>query len=311
MLVLLVWGTIVDPRATEARTVVFLAKDDGRSAGGWGDRLKGILTADALARATERTLIIDSTHGWKLHDFYEGNWHPIFWRKSKSVLHIDCLQKPCEECFVPFVTSRWADIQSHDDLVYRGNYDCVDRLRLLVDKPLPSASEAFQELFDRPKFQVPAASTVWHVRFGGTFTVNGRRHVNRGQPEDNVVERGRVDPGKAAEAYWACQRRMLRAYNLPDRRPFVALDVDNAAVRKAFGDVEFGNGTMGHAEKHPPAARRTHVEFEMMRRANVLLLDDSGMSFMAYKTRKSQHQIAYVGATCTRPFENTVISLAP
>lgn len=291
--------------------VVFVTRDEGRSSGGWGDRLKGILTADALARATDRSFIIDSTHGWRLHDFYEGHWHPIYWRKSDSVLNVDCLQQTCEECFVPFVVKRWAELRDYEDIVYKGNYDCVDRLRLLVATPLPSASQAYDELFDRPKFHIPFRSTVWHVRFGGSFVVDGRRYVNKAQLQDNVVERGRTEPSKVASVYWACHRRVQDIYGLAHRTPFVALDVDHPKVRAAFAGVEFGNGTMGHAEKNPSAALRTHVEFEMMRRASMLLIDDSGLSYMAYKTRKSSYQIAYVGATCLRPFENSVISLTP
>lgn len=292
--------------------VTFVARAGGGVAGGWGDRLKGILTAHALAVALRRPLFIDSSHGWNLHDFYEGDWHPKRRPIHANVLEKDCRHRTCEECFVPWIVADFDSLRFYDDVVYWGNYDCVDRLEMVLRQTMPPASFAYADLFSRPRFRIPKHETAWHVRFGGTYTVGSTTVRNGAQPNDNVVARGNTDVAVVAKAYRECHDRMTQLYFGRVSAPFVALDVDDARVRAAFGlDAVFLNATRGHAEKLANVALATHVEFEILRRARLLLMDVSGFSYMAHKTRRNQHQIAYEGVDCRRPFENRVIDLTP
>lgn len=318
------WHVDVASKVAGARVrgrVTFAAYGDGRSSGGWGDRVEGILTAYALAEALDREFYIHATHGWRLADFYNGTWNreslelsgtAVDADEERAQMIVDCLHQRCDDCFLSWVSTHVSSKSLPLDLVYRGNFDCVDRLELALRRRLTPAREVFALLFSAPKFTYNAPQVAWHVRLGGKFTLDGKRVRNTGQDQDNVGRTGRTELREVAKSYWRCHNRLMDLYLLDASRPYLAMDSMDDGVRAVFGNVRHGTLLRGHAEKFPNSALATHVEFEILRHADLLLLDSgSGFSYVAHKTRANKHQIAYDGAPCRRAFEVTELDLVP
>ena len=220
--------------------------------GGWGDRVKGVMSAFALALLTNRSLSIELTRNYDLAEVYNASSSLVDWRplplsppRPSPAASLSCFGKRCHDCFIPGAVDGFRGngaLAQADEVVVTLNYDCAGLLarnphfsdaskRLGISHDAAWLSKAFEALFQpshalwdamrKPyassttaRFPPPAAM---HVRFFGGYTLDGTHVANGASPGDHATEKASVtEVGDLAKTYAACVRRVVDVERLGD-----------------------------------------------------------------------------------------------
>lgn len=299
---------------------------------GWGDQLKGILSAFTLALLLDRAFIIRARSSYDLSDIYFSD--KVDWRPEAAVAldsevtHVDCWMTHCS-CVLGYRGALGESV-----IGYRSGTDCsgaitrmpefaeeVKALGILEDtmwrtkvfdllfQMRPLLSDALRSVLKQEHYPYLAM----HMRTGGKYLKNGVMVDNPNQPKDNVQESGK-DIKRLVATYASCLVRTASnlGISLREQTAYLAADNEDAITE---GNLTLGPlvsrlvtgeaaGGLGHISKGKEAAVRTFVEFEVLRHSSVLLAGESGFSLMAYKVRALPTQvIVNAWSACEWPWQ--------
>ena len=277
---------------------------------GWGDRVRGMLTVMTLGVLTNRTVLFSMDgKDMPLTDIYQAD--PIDWNRNVDeggMIQMDCLHasNPCaclqdngiisalrEEKGIVVNTNGWCwdHFASHPDLASERERLGIDGTRfwrsILFKKFLPPTLKLTESLSHYLPKSGPSRAV--HIRTGVISSENGPRFpAEKDQHIENVLH---------------CLNESLSA--LPEKAEvptFLAVDNENiipfllVKSEDYFGTrkVEFitgeALGTIEHVTFHTGPfdqfAWRMHVEWEILRRVDGLVVANSGFSYMAHCLRE-------------------------
>lgn len=301
---------------------------------GFGDRVKSILNAFVLAFALDRALLLDSYLLFDFKDVYEVkeiDWRKETAYNNKrlsaqsSVYTNACFMKNDVACLLEIL-----QISENTELiVHESNFDLAGDIThhpLFVEKflakgfldgnwrgkiisklliPNKDVQTAIQTILQNGPF--PDVSI--HIRLGGSFMKNKEQRENGYQPADRPQTLMTFEDN--ADHYYLCLQKALKKNGLDPKntRVFLTSDfpdmIESMKVAISPGVKQFldGNsvGELGHISRFSPNFKRQKIhirlaaEFEIFRNSRILLVGESGLSLIAYRTRARSDQIAYAG----------------
>ena len=298
--------TVVTHSNTKLKHVVYRCLE-GDTCGGWGDRLKGILSLAMLARSQNLTFEVQHTNGFPIDRYFILN-HTAY--NADSALTVNCIDKGCQCVLDPFYkfTRNWAPVKT-ETIIFMTNADCTHyivprtetkaQLYASLLHPTPLLQEAFSRL---PTIVMSGI----HLRAGGG---HDPVRVPRAQWEETV---------KAYHDCWINTMRMLGAQ-------MIGIDIVIASDSEEMKNMlvkrdeyyfkcsviktsDFGE--IGHVERKrtKDSDLRMLVEFELLRRSRVLLAAQSGFSAMAASVSTNRDMLVLDGATCMPLFSSFTTS---
>lgn len=277
----------------------------------------------ALGLVTGRCATFDvSQSGIPLSSLYDNPRYFTTKKQRHGAVSVNCVDKSnCLECMRPTFASR-------TDARYVGNWGCTERI-LTSPEFVHKAREmgllnatwstfAFERVF-RPGralaeelAESPSPRVVAHVRLGGSFRFGSAVVRNEDNPSD-VTFFPDTPLEELIRRYASCVATVA-----PSRETAVLALSDSETAAQALVEAlrkrgysrahtSPSKGNIHHVERGSRRTRenvlRTHVEFEWLRRADVVVAGRSGFSYFAHKVRRNVSAVVVAGYDdCLNPF---------
>ena len=299
--------------------------------GGWGDRLKGIMFAFLFGILTNRSIFLHyDKGGGNLTDIYDTN--RVNWLHTRAVTPdgarthdpargIDmvwCVNVNTYICSRDLLSRKKPIVRIHHNafeaqilLGHPRLRGVAKRLGLSTRRDLLSVMYDFlfkpkpelQALIDKTEAKVRGAGDIMvgmHIRIGGEKLVSGKR---TDRSNNKGTDRAKDDPKRVSfdqiPKFSKCAT-MLKKFFIEKQKMtyFIATDNEKAmrflTVQPKFTAAHIGQ--LGHSEKSTydiKNAMRMHLEFELLRRSDWLIMSPSGFGAFAALTGNVHMAIDY------------------